>query len=89
MPDYNYDSAVSVPAGDLTAFRSALTTVAGTLPAGNTWRDAFEKLANVALPVDNRFLAATTEAWIWAVNHKSTALRDAARAVLTNATGIP
>lgn len=87
MPAYDYDSAVNVPAGDRTTLNTALTTAAGLLPAGDPWKDAFTKLA--AASATNRFLAGVTMAYIWAVNHKDTALRDAARAVLVNTTGIP
>jgi hypothetical protein len=88
MPLYDYTAPVSVPGGTLTTFRTELSSAASALPANETWRGAFEALADVALPIDNRYLESTFAAFMWAVNHRNTALRAAALNVLANATGI-
>lgn len=87
MPTYDYAALVSVPGPTLTTFRTELTNAAAT--AGPTFNDAFTKLANVALPTDNRFLAATREVRDLAEAQGYTALFNAAVAVLAQATGLP
>lgn len=87
MPLYDYDHLVSVPAGVLTTYRTELTNLAGTV-GHTTLADAFTKQANVALAIDNRYLGTTRTVYQFAKWANLTALRDAAKAVLDQATGI-
>ncbi len=90
MPLYDYDAPVSIPAPRLLALRTELTNAAGTVGHA-VQADAFTQLADVGLPVNNRFLASVRWVREWARRNRPTysALHDAADAAVVNATGLP
>ncbi len=88
MPLYDMDAPVSVPGATLTTFRTECTNAAATIGHADL-SDALTKLADVGLPVNNRLLASVTRTWMFAKQRGLTALRDAARAVLDQSSGIP
>lgn len=90
MPLYDYDAPVSIPGPTLTTLRTELTNAAGTV-AHATLANAFTKLADVGLPVNNRMLASVRNVREWARRNRPTydALYNAADAAITQATGLP
>jgi len=88
MPAYDYDALVSVPGPELTALRAELVNASGTV-AAPVLAEAFTRLADAGLPVNNRFLASVSWVREWASGTTYAALHGAAEAVLNTATGLP
>lgn len=76
----DYDTLVTVAGPLLTTLRNELTAAAATV-GSTVLSDDFTKLANAALPVDNRFLARVRAVEQWARGKNST-LFAACQAVL-------